>query len=49
MDWIDVAEDRDQWSAIVDTVMNLRVIYISGNSMTICTIGDFSRRDQLHD
>jgi hypothetical protein len=25
MDWIDLAQDRDQWSALVNTVMNLRV------------------------
>jgi hypothetical protein len=25
MDWIDLAEDRDQWMAFVNTVMNLRV------------------------
>jgi hypothetical protein len=25
MDWIDLAQDRDQWRALVDTVMNLRV------------------------
>jgi hypothetical protein len=24
MDWIDVAQDRDQWRALVNTVMNLR-------------------------
>jgi hypothetical protein len=24
-DWIDLAEDRDQWRALVNTVMNLRV------------------------
>jgi hypothetical protein len=24
-DWIDVAQDRDQWRALVNTVMNLRV------------------------
>jgi hypothetical protein len=23
--WIDLAQDRDQWSALVNTVMNLRV------------------------
>jgi hypothetical protein len=23
MDWIDLAEDRDQWRALVNTVMNL--------------------------
>jgi hypothetical protein len=25
MDWIDLAEDRDQWRALVKTVMNLRI------------------------
>jgi hypothetical protein len=25
MDWIDVAQDRDQWRDLVNTVMNLRV------------------------
>jgi hypothetical protein len=25
MDWIDLAQDRDQWRALVDTVKNLRV------------------------
>jgi hypothetical protein len=25
MDWIDLAEDKDQWRALVNTVMNLRV------------------------
>jgi hypothetical protein len=25
MDWIDLAQDRNQWKALVNTVMNLRV------------------------
>jgi hypothetical protein len=25
MDWIDLAQDRDQWRALVNTVMNLLV------------------------
>jgi hypothetical protein len=25
MDWIDVVQDRDQWRALVITVLNLRV------------------------
>jgi hypothetical protein len=25
MDWIDLAEDRDQWRTFLNTIMNLRV------------------------
>jgi hypothetical protein len=25
MDWVDLAQDRDQWRALINTIMNLRV------------------------
>jgi hypothetical protein len=49
MDWIDVAQDRDQWRALVNTVMNLLVPYNAGKFLSSCTIDDFSRRAQLHE
>jgi hypothetical protein len=47
MDSIYLAQDRDQWRALVDTVMNLWVPYNAGKFLNSCTIGDFSRRAQL--
>jgi hypothetical protein len=32
MDWIDLAQDGDQWRALVNTVMNLRVLKMLGSS-----------------
>jgi hypothetical protein len=34
--WIYVAQDRDQWRAVVNTVMNLRVAFKVGNFLFVC-------------
>ena len=34
MDWIELAQDRDRWQALVKVVMNLWVSYNAGNFMT---------------
>jgi hypothetical protein len=49
MKWIDLAQDRDQWRALVSTIMNLRVLYIAGKFLNRCTTGGSSRRPQLHE
>jgi hypothetical protein len=49
MNWIDLAQVRDQWKALVNTVMNFRVPKNPGKFLSSCTIGGFSRRAQLHE
>jgi hypothetical protein len=48
MDWIDLAQDRDRWRALVNTVMDLRLPLDAGKFLSGCTIGSFSRRAELH-
>jgi hypothetical protein len=49
MNWIVVAHDTDQWRALVNTVMNLWVPWNAREFLSGCTIGGFSRRDQLRE
>jgi hypothetical protein len=44
MDWIDLAQDRDQWRTLVSMVLKN-----TGRFLSSCTIGGFSRRAQLHE
>jgi hypothetical protein len=39
MDQIDLAQNRDQWRALVNTVMNLQVQ--AGKFLSSCKIGGF--------
>jgi hypothetical protein len=48
MDWIHLAQDRDQWRALVKTVVNHWVPKNTGKFLSSCTIGGFSRRPELH-
>ena len=45
---IDVAQDRDRWRALINTVMNLRVSYNVGNSLTSCGPVNFSGWSLIH-
>jgi hypothetical protein len=44
-----VAQGRNKWRSVVNTVMNLLVPYIIGNFWSSCTTNGFSRGAQLYE
>jgi hypothetical protein len=49
MDWINLAQDKEGWRALVNKVMNLRVPQNVGKLLNSCATGGFSKRAQLHE
>jgi hypothetical protein len=48
MYWIDLAQDRRKWRALVNMVMKLRVPQNGGKFLSSCATRGFSRRAQFH-
>jgi len=48
MDWIQLAQHRDRWQALVNAVMNLQVPENAGNVLTSGELVSFSVRILLH-
>jgi hypothetical protein len=48
MVWTDLAQVRDQWKVLVNTVTNLRVLQNFGKFLSSSATGGFSRWVLLH-
>jgi hypothetical protein len=49
VDWIHVAQERNQWRLLVNTVMNYRVLWKSGKFLSMWVTVSFSRRILFQD
>jgi hypothetical protein len=48
VDWLGLDQDKDQWTALLNVVMNLRVPYNLGKFLSGCTTSVVSSSAQLH-
>jgi hypothetical protein len=48
VDWIHLVQDREQWRALVNKLMNLRAPYNYGNFLRCSAAVGFLRRAPLH-
>jgi hypothetical protein len=47
-DWIGLAQDRDRWRAVLNSVLNLRVQQNAGKLSSVQATRDLSSSAQLH-
>jgi hypothetical protein len=48
VDWIGLAKDRNNWRALVNSVLNLRVPWNAGKLSSGLTSSDLSSSAQIH-
>jgi hypothetical protein len=48
VDWIGLAQDRNRWRALVNSVLNIRLPLNTGKVSSVLTTGGLSSSVQLH-